>query len=56
MNAPDTLISGFVSKSKSIFGFIPKTTWYGLKLAKLGQLSVLYASVANGKYFGYTWP
>ena len=53
---PDTLMSGVVSKLSNTFGFLPKTNSYGLKFAKFSVLNVLYANVANDKYFGHIWP
>ena len=50
-NCPGTLISGFVLMSKSIAGFLPETNSYGLKLARFGQLNVLYVNIANGNDF-----
>ena len=47
---------GIVSKLNRILGFLPKTSSYGLKFAKLGLLNVLYAKVANDKYFGHICP
>ena len=53
---PDTLMPGVVSKLSNFFGFLVKTNSYGLKFTKFGVLNILYANVANDKYFGYTWP
>ena len=50
---PETFISGVVSRFKSNIDFLPNTYSYGLKLAKLGELNVLHADVANGKYFAH---
>ena len=49
----DTLMSGVISKLSNIFSFLPKTNSYGLMFPKLGVLNVLYANVANDKYFGH---
>ena len=39
MYVPDTLISGSVSRSRSISGFLLNTNSYGLRFAKLGELN-----------------
>ena len=49
-------MSGIVSKFSKIFGFLPKTNSYRLKFAKFRLLNVLYAKVANDKYFGHICP
>ena len=42
--------------SSNNFGFLPKISLYGEKFAKLGELKVLYAKVAKGKYLGHICP
>ena len=49
-------MSGIISRFKSNLGLLLNTNSYGLKLSKLGVLNVLYANVANGKYFGHICP
>ena len=53
LNVPDTLTSGFVSKYKSILGFLQNTNSHVLRLAKFELLNVLYANVANGEYLDH---
>ena len=50
---PDTLMSDRVFKLSNTFGFLLKTNSYGLKFAKFSVLKVLYANIANDKYFGH---
>ena len=56
MKVLDTLMLGVVSKLSKILGFPLKSNSYGLKFARLRLLNVLYAKVANDKYFGYICP
>ena len=44
-------MSGFVSVLRSNLGFLPNVNSYGLYFHKFGLLKVLYAKVANDKYF-----
>ena len=37
-----TLISDIASRLRSILGFLPKTSSYGLKYAMFGVLNILY--------------
>ena len=46
-------MSGLDSKLIKASGFLPKVNSYGLWFPKFGVLNVLYANVANDKYFGH---
>ena len=42
--------------SSNNFGFLPNTTSYGEKFAKLEELKVLYAKVAKSQYLCDIYP
>ena len=47
---PHTFLSGSFSKASNNLGFLLNINSYGEWLAKLGELNVLWAKVAKGKY------